>query len=45
MSEDHLKEIYNLGHVVGLHSYNHPTKISKLSYKEQQKNMKKTINI
>ena len=37
MSEDHLKEIYNLGHVIGLHSYNHPTKISKLSYKEQKK--------
>ncbi len=37
MSEQHLKEISNLGHVVGLHTFNHPTKISKLSYKKQQK--------
>ncbi|MEX0501977.1 polysaccharide deacetylase family protein [Alphaproteobacteria bacterium LSUCC0719] len=35
MSEDHLRDIANYGHLVGLHSYSHPTQMSKLTYKEQ----------
>ncbi|MDC1510708.1 polysaccharide deacetylase family protein [Gammaproteobacteria bacterium] len=35
MSEDELKEISKQGHLVGLHSYSHPTQMSKLSYQEQ----------
>jgi len=37
MSEAHLKEISENGHEVGLHSFSHPTKISKLSYDDQNK--------
>ncbi|MDA9258556.1 polysaccharide deacetylase family protein [Gammaproteobacteria bacterium] len=36
MSEAHLKEIAKSGHEVGLHSFSHPTKISKLSYDAQK---------
>lgn len=36
MSEDNLRTIKMKGHTVGLHSYSHPTKISKLSRKEQE---------
>lgn len=35
ISESDLKDIANRGHVVGLHSFNHPTQISKLSYEHQ----------
>ncbi len=35
MSEDNLKDIASRGHLVGLHSFNHPTQMSKLSYQEQ----------
>ena len=37
-----LQTLDNLGHLVGLHSHNHPTLLEKLSYDEQKKNMKKT---
>ena len=35
MSEDDVRDIAKSGHLVGLHSYSHPTKISKLSYDDQ----------
>ena len=35
MSESQLKEIVSRGHLVGLHSYSHPTKMSSLSYSGQ----------
>lgn len=35
MSEDDVRDIAKSGHLVGLHSYSHPTKISKLSYNDQ----------
>ena len=35
INDDELKEIDSLGHIVGLHSYNHPMKMSKLSIEEQ----------
>jgi len=36
MSEENLKEIESQGHVIGLHSFSHPTKISDLSFQEQE---------
>ena len=35
LSEDNLKEVAKHGNLVGLHSFDHPTQISKLSYEEQ----------
>ena len=35
LSEDNLKEVAKHGNLVGLHSFNHPTQMSKLSYEEQ----------
>ena len=43
MSEDELKEISKQGHLVGLHSYSHPTQMSKFSYQEQYKQYKKNL--
>lgn len=43
MSEDELKDISTQGHLVGLHSYSHPTQMSKLSYQEQYKQYKKNL--
>lgn len=37
MTEDHVKDIYNKGHSVGLHSFNHPIPIDKLNYHDQLK--------
>jgi len=37
MSERNLKSIFDLGHIVGLHSHSHPTSMSRLSYKDQLK--------
>ena len=37
MTEAHLKNIDSLGHLVGLHSFSHPTQMSALSYENQQK--------
>jgi len=31
-----LKQLDNLGHLIGLHSHNHPTLLEKLSYNEQK---------
>lgn len=35
MSNDHLQYLNNSDHVVGLHSYSHPTVLADLSYEEQ----------
>jgi len=43
MSEDNLKEIYKQGHLVGLHSYSHPTRMSELSYQEQRNQYQKNL--
>jgi len=37
ITEEMLKEIYNMGHVIGLHSRSHPTDITKLSKSQQYK--------
>ena len=44
MSEDHLKDIANQGHLVGLHSHSHPTQMSKLNYEEQYIEYKKNLD-
>jgi len=41
MSEKDLKKIKKDNHVIGLHSYSHPTKFSSLSYKDQNKEYEK----
>lgn len=35
MSENDLKKIHKLGHIVGLHSHSHPARLENLTYKEQ----------
>jgi peptidoglycan/xylan/chitin deacetylase (PgdA/CDA1 family) len=35
MSENDLKDLARRGHLVGLHSHDHPTQMSKLSFDEQ----------
>ena len=35
MSEDHVKNIYDMGHSIGLHSFNHPIPMDKLNYEDQ----------
>ena len=37
MTEDNLKELHTDGHLIGLHSFSHPTEMSKLSRAEQEK--------
>lgn len=34
-NQEDLKKLDSLGHIIGLHSHDHPTLIEKLSYKEQ----------
>ena len=41
ISEKDLKKINKEGHVIGLHSYSHPTNFSRLSYKNQNEEYKK----
>jgi len=44
MSEDNVSEIAKRGHVVGLHSFSHPTQMSKLTYEEQLNQYKDNYN-
>jgi len=37
MTEDNLKNLLKDGHLIGLHSFSHPTQMSKLSRMEQEK--------
>ena len=43
--KDDLKMIDKLGHVVGLHSHNHPTLLEKLKYDEQKNEYRKNLSI
>jgi len=38
MSTTEIKKLKNDGHVIGLHSHNHPTKMGEKSYKYQESN-------
>lgn len=40
-----LQTLDNLGHVVGLHSLNHPTLLEKLSYDEQKNEYEKNLSL
>lgn len=44
MSEEHLKDLANRGHLVGLHSYSHPTQMSALNYRDQYSQYKKNLD-
>ena len=43
--KDDLKMIDKLGHVVGLHSHNHPTLLEKLKYDEQKNEYSKNLSV
>ena len=40
-----LNQLNSLGHLIGLHSHNHPTLLESLSYEEQKKEYVKCISI
>ncbi len=44
-SKKDLKSLNKLGHLIGLHSHNHPTLLEKLSYDEQKNEYEKCISI
>ena len=43
--KDDLIKLDSLGHLVGLHSHNHPTLLEKLSYKEQKIEYEKCLSL
>ena len=43
--EKDLIKLDGLGHIIGLHSHNHPTKIENLSYSEQKEEYSTNLNI
>jgi peptidoglycan/xylan/chitin deacetylase (PgdA/CDA1 family) len=43
MREDELLKIHENGHVIGLHSYSHPTQMSKLTVDEQLKEYQQNL--
>tara|TARA_B110000483_G_C18175834_1_gene535048 strand:- start:806 stop:1735 length:930 start_codon:yes stop_codon:yes gene_type:complete len=42
---DDLKQLDKLGHLIGLHSHNHPTLLEKLNYNEQKNEYVKCLSI
>lgn len=44
VSEAQLKDISDRGHIVGLHSFSHPTQMSRLSYQEQSDEFHKNLD-
>ena len=44
-NENDLKQLDNLGHLVGLHSHSHPTLIEKLNYKDQKEEYKRNLSV
>ena len=44
LSNNHLKEIENSGHIIGLHSNSHPMKIDDLDILEQKEEYQKNVN-
>ena len=39
----HLKKLSNAGHMIGMHAYNHPYKLSELNYVKQLDELKKNF--
>ncbi len=44
MSDDNLRDLKRRGHIIGLHSFDHPTKISALNFHEQYQQYKKNLD-
>ena len=44
MTERNLKTLYSEGHLIGLHSFSHPTQMSKLSRLKQQEQYLRNLN-
>ena len=45
LNKKELRNIHSLGHLIGLHSHNHPTKLKNLPLNTQKKEYKKNIEI
>tara|TARA_B100000900_G_C20545032_1_gene702152 strand:+ start:396 stop:1391 length:996 start_codon:yes stop_codon:yes gene_type:complete len=45
LNKKELRNIYSLGHLIGLHSHSHPTKLKNLPLKTQNEEYKKNIKI
>jgi hypothetical protein len=44
-NKDDLVKLHSLGHLIGLHSHNHPLSIEKLSYNQQKEEYQKNLNL
>ena len=44
-NKDDLVKLHSLGHLIGLHSHNHPINIEKLSYNQQKEEYQKNLNL
>ena len=44
INKSQLKKIHEEGHIIGLHSYSHPTMIDNLTYEQQQKEYKRNLS-
>lgn len=44
MTEDHVKSLRNNGHIIGLHSYSHPTMIHTLDKEQQEEEYRRNYN-
>ena len=44
-SDNDLKKLDSLGHLIGLHSHNHPTLMEKLTYDEQKNEYEKCLSL
>lgn len=44
MNNELIRDMHSQGHIVGMHSYDHPTRMAALSKKEQQKQYQKNYN-
>ncbi len=43
LKNSHLKKLSNAGHMIGMHAYNHPYKLSELNYVKQLDELKKNF--
>jgi peptidoglycan/xylan/chitin deacetylase (PgdA/CDA1 family) len=43
--KDDIRSLNNLGHIIGLHTHSHPTKIENLSYNQQKEEYRKSISL
>ena len=45
LSSKHIKDLNKKGHVIGMHSHNHPTRFEDLSFQEQKKEYRQCFKI